>query len=105
MPDPVPPKVMSDEIESGGHPTSGRGSGPQDLHLIGILPVRSAGFPTCCIADFLIGRSLPKRARPVNGPSAGLETRDTADWEVCGTPAVVWRRKADTLWFETHRCI
>ena len=35
--------------------------------------VRSAGFPTCCIADFQIGQPLDV-AR-----FAGLETRDTAD--------------------------
>jgi hypothetical protein len=36
----------------------------------------------------------------VSGRSAGWETRDTADWEVCGTPAVVWRRKANRPCFE-----
>jgi len=41
--------------------------------------VRSAGFPTCCIADFLIGK-----LSDVAG-SAGLETRDTAELEVCAT--------------------
>ena len=54
------------------------------LHRIGILPVRTAGFPTCRIADFLIGRPFRNQACPVSGPSAGWETRDTADWEVCG---------------------
>jgi hypothetical protein len=39
----------------------------------------SAGFQTCCIADFQVGRV------PVVVPSAGLETRDTADLEVCAT--------------------
>jgi hypothetical protein len=40
---------------------------------------RSAGFQTCCIADFQVGR-----APDAPGP-AGLETRDTADLEVCAT--------------------
>jgi hypothetical protein len=40
--------------------------------------LRSAGFPTCCIADFQVGS-------PALWP-AGLETRDTADLEVCATP-------------------
>ena len=31
------------------------------------------------------GRS-ERRAHPASGRSAGWETRDTADWEVCGTP-------------------
>jgi hypothetical protein len=39
--------------------------------------LRSAGFQTCCIADFQVG--FPA-LRP-----AGLETRDTADLEVCAT--------------------
>jgi hypothetical protein len=46
------------------------------------VPARSAGFQTCCIADFQVGRML-ENARP-----AGLETRDTADLEVCATVAV-----------------
>jgi 5-methyltetrahydrofolate--homocysteine methyltransferase len=40
---------------------------------------RSAGFQTCCIADFQFG-SASGVVR-----SAGLETRDTADLEVCAT--------------------
>ncbi|HEY1790271.1 MAG TPA: SCO family protein [Verrucomicrobiae bacterium] len=40
---------------------------------------RIAGFQTCCIADFQIGKSHEV------APSAGLETCDTADLEVCGT--------------------
>src|SRR5437016_11162174 len=43
-------------------------------------PCCSAGFQTCRVADFQIGGR-------VNGVrSAGLETRDTADLEVCATP-------------------
>src|ERR1700733_5174147 len=38
---------------------------------------RSAGFQTCCVADFQVGTAT---LRP-----AGLETRDTADLEVCAT--------------------
>ena len=40
---------------------------------------RSAGFPTCRIADFQIGGACGVVL------SAGLETRDTADLEVCAT--------------------
>ena len=40
---------------------------------------RSAGFQTCCIADFQIGRRRDIEQH------AGLETRDTADSEVCAT--------------------
>ena len=40
---------------------------------------RSAGFQTCCVADFQIGGA----GEFVSG--AGLETRDTADLEVCAT--------------------
>jgi len=47
------------------------------------MPAGSAGFQTCCIADFQVGRLL-ENARP-----AGLETRDTADLEVCATVAVL----------------
>jgi hypothetical protein len=47
------------------------------------VPARSAGFQTCRIADFQVGRGL-ENARP-----AGLETRDTADLEVCATVAVL----------------
>jgi hypothetical protein len=39
--------------------------------------LRSAGFQTCCIAGFQAGS-------PALWP-AGLETRDTADLEVCAT--------------------
>ena len=42
-------------------------------------PLRSAGFQTCCVADFLVGPVL-------NGAqAAGLETRDTAGLETCAT--------------------
>jgi hypothetical protein len=39
--------------------------------------LRSAGFQTCCAADFQIG--------PAALRMAGLETCDTADLEVCAT--------------------
>jgi hypothetical protein len=39
--------------------------------------LRSAGFQTCCIADFPVGSQALW--------PTGLETRDTADLEVCGT--------------------
>jgi hypothetical protein len=40
---------------------------------------RSAGFPTCCVADFQIGWARD------SGRPAGLEICDTADSEVCAT--------------------
>ena len=40
------------------------------------MPASSAGFQTCCIADFQVGRVLE------NALPAGLETRDTADLSV-----------------------
>jgi hypothetical protein len=46
---------------------------------------RTAGFQTCCIADFQIGWAWKCRAAWIGGRPAGLETRDTADWDVCGT--------------------
>jgi hypothetical protein len=42
-------------------------------------PARSAGFQTCRIADFQVGKALGIT------PFAGLETHDTADLEVCAT--------------------
>jgi hypothetical protein len=50
--------------------------------------VRSAGFQTCCVADFQIG-GLCDDMR-----FAGLETRDTADLEVCATTRLRFRRSA-----------
>jgi hypothetical protein len=47
-----------------------------------VAPTRGAGFPTCCIADFQVGKGL---GIPW---FAGLETRDTADLEVCATVTV-----------------
>ena len=52
---------------------------------------RSAGFQTCCFADFQVGW-----ARTVVRP-AGLETRDTADLEVCGTLVAAPSRYAFAL--------
>jgi hypothetical protein len=45
---------------------------------------RSAGFQTCCIADFQIGGSWNVTE------AAGLEARDTADLEVCATSKHLW---------------
>ena len=55
--------------------------------------VRSAGFQTCCIADFPICRPRKNPALGIVQRPAGLETRDTADSEVCATfqPAVHWQ--------------
>jgi hypothetical protein len=48
-----------------------------------IAATRSAGFQTCRIADFRIGWAAEIVRR------AGLETRDTADLEVCATAGAV----------------
>src|SRR5208283_3486341 len=52
------------------------------------LQACSAGFQTCCVADFQVGVALEI------AQIAGLETRDTADLEVCATEAtpsqIVW---------------
>ena len=50
------------------------------------VPARSAGFQTCRIADFQVGKTLKST------PFAGLETRDTADLEVCATRVSVKMR-------------
>jgi hypothetical protein len=42
-------------------------------------PDRSAGFQTCCVADFQVGKA------PDAVWSADLEIRDTTDLEVCVT--------------------
>jgi len=49
----------------------------------------SAGFQTCCIADFQVGKTLEITR------FAGLETRDTADLEVCATGT---GSKCTTVW-------
>jgi hypothetical protein len=54
------------------------------LHLIRSLREGAAGFPTCCIADFPIGGWSEGRGCQLGLPPAGWETRETADWEVCG---------------------
>jgi hypothetical protein len=53
--------------------------------------LRSAGFQTGCIADFQVGRT------PAVVQSAGLETRDTADLEVCAIGVAVTSRCASAL--------
>jgi len=53
------------------------------------VPARSAGFQTCCIADFQVGRVL-ENARPT-----GLETRDSADLEVCAAVSRAMRRRCN----------
>ena len=53
--------------------------GVEAQDFAGIRPACSAGFPTCCDADFQIG-SWWNAAE-----GAGLEARDTADLEVCAT--------------------
>jgi hypothetical protein len=45
----------------------------------------TAGFQTGCIADVPIGGARKSGARSSGGRHAGLETRDTAGLETCGT--------------------
>src|SRR5580658_7396606 len=47
------------------------------LFSAGLPMLCGAGFQTCCVADFQVGSAA---LRP-----AGLETRATADLEVCAT--------------------
>src|SRR5437899_216998 len=56
------------------------------------LNSRSAGFQTCCVADFQVGRPH------FVSRHAGLETRDPADLEVCATAgrATPSRERADS---------
>jgi hypothetical protein len=62
---------------------------PADLAVCGTPEACTAGFPTCCIADFQIGRAWTCRAPWIGRRPAGLATRDTADMAVCGTPTRV----------------
>ncbi len=51
-------------------------------HLLNRVPfARSAGFQTCCVADFQVGRPFDLSR------ACGLETRDTADWKSALRPA------------------
>jgi len=45
----------------------------------------SAGFQTCCAADFQISRSWKRQDSPKFARAAGLETGDTPDLEVRAT--------------------
>ena len=69
---PPPPGLRRRDWEQAMRDTAGRAD----------ASFRSAGFQTCCIADFQVGRA------PDITESAGLETRDTADSEVCATKPV-----------------
>jgi hypothetical protein len=57
--------------------------------------LRSAGFQTCCVADFQVGNASH------GGAAADLETRDTADLEVGATVREfcrgLFRDRADRL--------
>jgi hypothetical protein len=52
---------------------------------VGTMADGSAGFQTCCIADFQVGGPRHNPSALKSPPPAGLETRDTADLEVCAT--------------------
>jgi hypothetical protein len=53
----------------------------------------TAGFQTCCIADVPVGGAWESGLRSRGGRRAGLETRDTAGLETCGTT-----KYAGNLW-------
>ena len=65
----LPPNRRGAEIE--------RLSAERYLFSPKLAALRSAGFQTCCAAGFQAGITAL--------PPAGLETRDTADLEVCAT--------------------
>jgi hypothetical protein len=68
-------------------PGRGQSISPKQKGAPGHCP-RSAGFQTCCIADFPIG-SAPKLLRSLSlSKFADLAIRDTADLEVGATGAV-----------------
>src|SRR4051812_3771455 len=47
---------------------------------------RSAGCPTCCIADCQSAERRQRRTRPNFAAPAALATRDTADWQLKPKP-------------------
>ena len=55
------------------------------LHVICLSRKPYRRFPTCWIADFQTGRPSKCRIRQLVAQPAGLETCETADWEICGT--------------------
>jgi hypothetical protein len=57
---------------------------------------RSAGFQTCCVADFQVGRTHNIQQH------AGVENRDKADLEVCATLVnnSHWNFRRGVLWIE-----
>jgi hypothetical protein len=71
------------------------------LAALGRLKVGGTADKNVCAT----GLAPHAAGRPVGERSAGWETRDTADWEVCGTPAVVWRRTTNLAWFEIAKCL
>lgn len=72
---------------------------PRSTRMLGPCPaMRSGGFQTCCIADFQIG-SMRDAVR-----SAGLETRDTADLEVCAASVVAFPGSAALRLRVRSRC-
>jgi hypothetical protein len=63
-------------------------TGSMDEGVVAFGGEGTAGFTRChrdCIADVPIGGAWKSGARASGRRHAGLETRDTADLEVCGT--------------------
>jgi hypothetical protein len=68
-------------LRPGGYGVTGR----IDERVVAFGGEGTAGFQTCCIADVPIGGAWKSGARLCGGRHAGLETRDTAGLETCGT--------------------
>src|SRR5437867_2065753 len=68
-----------------------------ELALTNDTCLRSAGFRTCCIADFPVGTALERstHARPAVH-RCRLKTGDTADWKVCATWFTFVKRRSET---------
>src|ERR1700733_9253274 len=71
-PDPQPKNLMARTGKTARRPAA------QFLFSADEAMQRSAGFQTCCAADFQVGSAACR--------AAGWETLDTADLEVCDTP-------------------
>jgi hypothetical protein len=59
----------------------------------GVGQTCSAGFQTCCVADFQVGWLGKNPMRQHFGRPAGLETRDTAGLETCATSPITRRAR------------
>jgi hypothetical protein len=68
-------------LRPGGYGVTGR----IDEGMVAFGGEGTTGFQTCCIADVPIGSARKSGTRSSGGRHAGLETRDTAGLETCGT--------------------